>query len=127
MSAKVTIYKNRMVELNKAAIRALEMTAEAIHTEVVQAQVIPFRMGHLQNDSTFVDTTDSDKGHVDLVSSTPYARRLYFHPEYNFNRVENPDAGGLWFAPWLPGGAKEDFAQKAFARLYKQEAGDAIK
>ena len=34
---------------------ALEQTAEALHTEVVQAQVMPFDTGHLQNeDATFV-------------------------------------------------------------------------
>ena len=127
MSCKVTLFKQRLDALDEAAVRALEKTAEAIHTKVVQAQVIPFRKGYLQNDSTFVDTHDSKNGHVDLVSSKPYARRLYYHPEYNCNKVDNPNAGGKWFDPWLPGGEHEDYAQKAFARLYKREAGDAVK
>lgn len=27
--------------------------------------------------------------------STPYARRLYYHPEYNFNQA--PERGAYWF------------------------------
>lgn len=29
--------------------------------------------------------------------STPYARRLYYNPQYNFSTDINPNAGGLWF------------------------------
>lgn len=27
----------------------------------------------------------------------PYARRLYYNPQYNFRKDKNPNAGGLWF------------------------------
>ena len=121
--AKITINHVALRRLDKAAIPALEKTGEALHTEVVQAQVIPFDQGHLQNDSTFVDTRQSALGYVALVSSTPYARRLYYHPEYNFQTKENPNAKGKWFEDWVPGGEHEDFAQKAFEKLYRQEAG----
>lgn len=79
--------------------------------------------GNLQNDSTFVDDTGAENGTVYLVSDTPYARRLYFHPEYHFNKSENPDAGGKWLAPYLPGGKKQNFAQQTFNKFYKEEAG----
>lgn len=113
----------RIRQLNAAAVTALEKTAEALHTEVVQAQVMPFGIGHLQNESTFVDYSESGQGRVTIVTSTPYARRLYFHPEYNFSTKENPNARGKWFDDWLPGGAKADWAKKAFAALYRREAG----
>jgi hypothetical protein len=122
-NCKVTIMTEKLEELDAAAIRALEKTAEMIHTEVEQAQVMPFRKGHLQDESTFVDTSASAQGHVDLVSSTPYARRLYYHPEYSFNREENPNAGAAWFAPWAEGGEHEDLAAVTFAALFKREAG----
>lgn len=102
---------------------ALEQTAEALHTEVVQAQVFPFDTGNLQNESTFVDKSESETGRVSLVSSTPYARRLYFHPEYHFQTHENPNARGEWFEDWLPGGKYEDFCRKAFAKIYRRLAG----
>lgn len=113
----------RIRELTQAAVTALEMTAEALHTEVVQAQVMPFDGGNLQNESTFVDYKESKQGKVTMVSSTPYARRLYYHPEYNFQTDENPFAGGEWYEPWLPGGISQDFAKNAFKRLYKRVGG----
>ena len=69
-------------QLTDAQITALEHTAEALRTDVEQAQVFPFDTGNLQNDSNFVDTEQSSKGTVSLVNATPYARRLYYHPEY---------------------------------------------
>lgn len=59
---KIKLNHAALRKLDQAAIRALEQTAEAIHTEIVQAQVIPFRTGHLQNDSTFVDCSRSAPG-----------------------------------------------------------------
>jgi hypothetical protein len=84
---------------------------------------MPFRTGNLQNESTFVDTLESSRGKVALVSQTPYARRLYYHPEYHFSTAENPNAGGEWYRPYMLGGAKADFPREAFKKLYKQEAG----
>lgn len=123
VTSKVTINKTKIKQLNQAAITALEQTAEALHTEVVQAQVVPRDTGALQNESTFVDTSKSNQGKVSIVSSTPYARRLYYHPEYNFNHYENIAAGGKWFDPWLPGGTKEDFCKKAFKKRFRRLSG----
>ena len=125
MQVKSTVKLNmaRINELSQAAVRALELTAEALHTEVVQAQVMPFDTGHLEEDATFVDYSNSQNGKVTLVSSTPYARRQYYHPEYNFQTKENPNAKGKWLDDWLPGGNEADFAPNAFKRLYKKEAG----
>lgn len=122
---------NSKVKLNMPAIRklsqaqktALEQTAEALHTEVVQAQVIPRDTGNLQGESFFVDTSDSTSGKVSLVHGTPYARRMYFHPEYNFSKDENPNARGRWFEDWQPGGRHADFAIKAFRELYRRLSG----
>ena len=144
----------RIRELTDAQIAALEETAEALHTEVVQAQVMPFddpqvvktkvygkrgqfakngreykgRIkeevvhggGHLQNESTFLDLSQSAHGKVSIVSSTPCARRLYFHPEYHFDKGENPNARGEWYKDWLPGGSKADFAEEAFKEHYRR-------
>ena len=81
-------------KLTEMQVEALEQTAEALHTEVIQAQVFPRDTGNLQNESTFVDTSESKQGKVSLVSTTPYARKLYFHPEYHFHTDENPNAKG---------------------------------
>lgn len=123
VTSSVKLNWGRIHQLTQAAVTALEQTAEALHTEVVQAQVMPFETGCLQNENTFVDYSKSAQGQVALVSSTPYARRLYYHPEYHFQTDENPFAGGAWLEPWLPGGLNQDFAQRAFRRFYKRASG----
>lgn len=125
MRVKSTVKLNmsRIKELTQAAVTALELTGEALHTEVVQAQVFPFDTGNLQNESTFVDTKESSRGKVSIVSSTPYARRLYYHPEYTFHTDENPNARGEWYEDWLPGGSEEKFALEAFKKFYKKVGG----
>ncbi len=119
----IKINTQRLRELSQAQVTALEKTAEALHTEVVQAQVMPFDTGNLQNDNTFVDYTYRKIGRARIVSTIRYARRLYFHPEYHFQTYENPFAGGEWFNPWLSGGLYQDFAQTAFKKLYRRESG----
>lgn len=125
MQVKSTIKLNmtKIRHLTQASIIALERTAEALHTEVIQAQVMPFDTGHMQEDSFFVDYSDSELGRVSLVVSTRYARRLYYHPEYNFQKSENPFAGGRWYEPWLPGWANQDFCQRVFKKFYKKAGG----
>ena len=39
----------------------------------------------------------SQVGNGLLIWDTPYARRLYYNPQYNFSKDKNPNAGGLWF------------------------------
>ncbi len=107
-------------QLTQTQIKALEETAEALHTEVVQAQVIPFDSSNLQNNSTFVDYTNVQTGRAVLSSTAPYARRLYFHPEYHFDKGENPNARGKWYEDWLQGGKHQDFCQKAFVESYRR-------
>lgn len=122
-SSRIKINQGIIRELSQAAVEALEETAEALHTEVIQAQVMPFRTGNLQNESTFVDYSHSTRGRVSLISSTPYARRLYFHPEHHFDTEENPNARGEWYEDWLPGGKKEKFVPDTFKNLYRRNAG----
>lgn len=123
VNSTVNFNFGKIQQLCDAQITALEQTAEALHTEVVQAQVMPRDTGTLQNESTFVDKSKSSQGTVSIVSSTPYARRLYYHPEYHFQTHENPNAKGEWYEDWLLGGKHEDFCQEAFKRLYRRLAG----
>jgi hypothetical protein len=113
----------KIKKLTLAQVTALEQTAEALHTEVVQAQVFPRDTGNLQNESTFVDYSESTSGKVTIVSATPYARRLYFHPEYHFRKTENPKAKGKWYNDWLPGGKNSDFAADAYKKIYRRLTG----
>ena len=125
LNAKSVIKLNKGVinKLNKAAIVSLEQTADAIQSDIKQAGIMPFDKGTLQNTATFVDYDGSSKGEVQIVSSTPYARRLYYHPEYNFNTAENVNASGKWFEDYLPKGKKQNFAVETFKELYRRNGG----
>lgn len=114
--------KGVLRQLDRAVVTAIEQTAEAVKTEVIAANVMPFDSGTMQNESTSIDTTLSHKGKVAITSDTPYSRRLYFHPEYNFKQDKNPNARGRWYDPWIDG-EKKTFAMKAFKRLYKRLTG----
>lgn len=113
----------KISRLSQAQVTALEETAEALHTEVIQAQVFPRDTGTLQNESTYVDTSESGRGKVSIVSTAPYARRLYFHPEYHFHTDANPNAKGKWYEDWLPGGTEADFCANAFKQIYRRLTG----
>ena len=117
VTSRVELNMSVLAMLDGAQYTALAQTADATLTELRDRGVMPFDTGNLQNDSTFVD--DSQKTTVSIVSSTPYARRLYFHPEYNFRRGNNPNAGGKWFDGFL----NDDFIQKTFAQLLKRLGG----
>lgn len=123
VSSKVKLNMPKIRQLSQAQVAALEQTGEALHTEVVQAQVFPRDTGNLQNESTFVDYSQSRSGKVSLVSTTPYARRLYFHPEYRFQKSENPNAKGEWYEDWVPGGKESEFAINAYKKLYRRLGG----
>lgn len=133
-NSTVKLNMGKIRSLNKAAVRALEQTAEELHTEVVQAQVMPRDTGAMQNESTFVDDSQSQYGKVSLVTTTPYVRRLYYHPEYNFHQEKwvddngkehegNANARGKWLEPWMEKGIHKDFCRKKFAELYRRNAG----
>lgn len=117
VSSRVELNVSVLNALDNAQYEALAMTADATLTELRDRQTMPFDTGNLQNDSTFVDDSQRDK--VSIVSSTPYARRLYFHPEYNYRRGNNASAGGKWFDSFL----NDDFIASAFAKLMKQIGG----
>lgn len=117
VTSRVELNYSVLNMLDNAQFEALAQTADATLTELRDRQVMPFDTGNLQNDSTFVDDSQRDK--VSIVSSTPYARRLYFHPEYNYRRGNNASAGGKWFESFL----NDDFIANAYARLLKQRGG----
>ena len=108
----------KVKQINAQSIEALLKTADALKTDLIQSQTMPFDTGALQNRSTFVDESQSKQGIVKVVSDTPYARRLYFHPEYNFRQDKNPNAGGMWFEPYI-NGDKKDFVKNTFKTFMK--------
>jgi len=125
----VKINPSLISDIKEKAVRALVDTAKALQTEVVQAEVVPRMDGTLQGESFFVDFSESWEGRVSLVHSEPYARRLYYHPEYHFHRGVwtdskgrnhhgNPNAKGKWFEDWTDG----QFVADTFQKFLEMEA-----
>lgn len=97
--------------IRREAMDAALETVSALRGEVITAQVMPFDTGEMQDDSTTVQQrVEGDDIHTALLTDTPYARKMYYHPEYNFQQApKNENAQGLWLSSWLPGGANESF------------------
>lgn len=102
--------------------KALEMTGAELVRDLRDSHTLPRREGQLTA-QTFVDRSDSGEGTVRVVSDTPYARRLYYHPEFNFRKEPNEAAGAQWFEPYKKGGAKASFASAAFGRFLGRGLG----
>lgn len=117
VSSRITLDMGVLNMIDNARYDALAMTADATLTELRDRQVMPFDTGNMQNDSTFID--DSQKDKVSIVTTSPQARRLYFHPEYNFRRNNNSRAGGKWFESFL----NDSFIVDAFCKLMKMRGG----
>ena len=119
--------------IQKAVEIAAIKTAEALKGEIINEQVMPNDNGNLQGGGTYangvsvkgnevLNLSDGNEVHVVLANSAPQARRLYFHPEYDFQKINNPNARGKWLQPWIDGEHK-DFVQETFIRIYKKETG----
>lgn len=100
--------------LENAMPIALEQAGEAVRGNLIESKTMPFDVGTLQNDNTFLAPVVGLKTRI--ITTGPQARRLYFHPEYNFQKGKNPNAGGRWLDPYLPGGAKQEVFRNAYAK-----------
>lgn len=109
--------------LEAAAKRAFELTVRAVVSDIKTSGYVPKNTGMLE-DSGFAEI-DVEKMVAKIIFDTPYARRLYWHPEYNFRTDKNPAAGGLWMHPYIDG-EKAEFVEENFARFLKQESGGLI-
>lgn len=128
VKVKATFVANNqnIKSLEQAQKRALKRTGEALRTEVISMQVTPKDKGILEDDNSFIDESQLEKLVISLVYDTPYARRLYWHPEYNFRKDRNPNAQGKWLESFITG-EKKDWIKNTFMTFFKQEAKGLIK
>lgn len=120
MKTQSKINTSALKTINKDAIDSLIKTAMALKTDLQQSQTMPFDTGELQNNQTFVDDSESASGKVSVITDAPQARRLYFHPEYNFQKTNNANAGGMWFEPYIDGN-KKDFVPNTFKQFMRSK------
>jgi len=124
MKIKVTVTLNEanIKKIEQAAINALPLTMMAMKTEVNNMQVVPKETGALEESA--VESVAEGKGF--LSYNTPYARRLYYHPEYNFRKDKNPNAQGRWLDSFIHG-PKKDWLAETFGKFLKRLSGGVIK
>lgn len=115
VSVKIDNVKiNKLIEAHK---KALEMTADAVLSDIKTSAVVPKDTSMLE-DSAFVDRTELMNSIARIVFDTPYARRLYWHPEYNFRHDKNPNAKGKWLDDYLYG-EKKEFIKDTYSKFFK--------
>lgn len=119
MEITIKLDKQAMQALEMAAVKSAEATMEQVYSDIVSSETMPFDVGDMQNSQTFVAVDDNK---VSLVTGSSQARRLYYHPEYNFQQGKNANAGGEWLEPYISGD-KKDFIPETFAELFKKETG----
>ena len=100
--------------------RALGLVAEVLQDDIREEMIVPRKTGALQGEKFYIDRSEIRKGIVSLAHTGPYARRLYYHPEYNFNREFNVNAQALWFRPWMKGGEYESRPQQILMAILKR-------
>lgn len=113
--------KSQLRKLTKAQERTAILAMEALKTEIAKDEVVPKQTGTLEESATLVIKA-LNKGQVRITYDTPYARRLYYHPEYDFRKDKNANAKGLWLEDYIDG-EKKDFLGNTYAQLYRREAG----
>jgi hypothetical protein len=125
---KVTVKMDKVAlgKIKAAQIQAFRATATKIKGEKIDSQEIPFNKGTLQNVYTDIDDTAATKGQIVISSKGPYAQRLYYNPQFNFNHEFNANAKGEWWEDWLTGKNK-DRANKIFEYFYKKYSGGVVK
>lgn len=110
-----------IAKIREAVGAAAEEALEATYSNLVKSKTMPFDNGDMQNNQTFVAQTV--EGAV-LITGSPQARRLYYHPEYNFKQSEgaNGTRGAKWLEPYISGD-KKDFVKTEFAKALGKRLG----
>lgn len=115
------------IKLDRQAIRQIENavresaveTMEKLHKDLKESETMPFDSGDMQNNQTFIETNENG---ISLITGSPQARRLYYHPEYHFQQGHNDNAGAKWLEPYISGD-KKDFVRTEFTKIFKEKSG----
>ncbi|HHY42980.1 MAG TPA: hypothetical protein GX514_09110 [Thermoanaerobacterales bacterium] len=114
--------KKNIKVLEKAIKAAFPETLEAMKTEINNMQVVPKETGNLEE--SVKTGVEGNKGYISY--NTPYARRLYFNPQYNFRTDKNPNAQGRWLDTFIHG-PKRQWLVQTFAELMRRHSQGVIR
>lgn len=123
-NVKIEMNQSIMNLLKDAADRALELTAEAIISDLVSRAVIPKDTGELER-SHFV--TKVNNMAYQVVSSSVYSRRWYFNLDgATFQKTKNQNAQDHWMDYYLYGEGKK-WIINTYMNFWKKESRGIIK
>lgn len=117
IEVNIKLDNQKIAKLEEACLKALEMTAEAVLSDIRTSAVVPKDTGELER-SGFVDLSEIKNSIARIIFDTPYARRLYWHPEYNFRTDKNVNAKGKWMEDYLSG-EKKQFVIDTYSKFLK--------
>ena len=124
MKVQIKLDHNAIRKIENAAHKAAVETMELLRKDLLDSETMPFAGGDMQNNQTFVavegeDTVNGEDIYsVSLITGSPQARRLYYHPEYQFQQGHNDNAGALWLEPYISGN-KKNFIKDEFEKNLK--------
>ena len=143
MGVKIELDSHAIAKISEAMKKSAQSTIHQLDEHLKNnSMTMPFDSGNMQNGGTYVyvrkdgttkqgesvkgneivDFSEGDTIHITLTNDAPQARRLYYHPEYNFQQGYNPNAGAYWLAPYLKGGEQEHFIEDTYSECLKKEA-----
>lgn len=114
---KVNLDKQKIAKIQNAMDKALEMTADAIISDIIRRGVTPKDNGDLERDHF----TEKVKEFVYRINnSRPYARRWYFNIEgVTFQKTKNPNAQDHWMDYYLDGEGLQ-FVIDTYTKFFKE-------
>lgn len=124
MKIEIKLDKQAIKNIENAAKAAASEAMEKLRKDLLDSETMPFDTGDMQNNQTFVSVegeetiNGEDTYSVSLVTGSPQARRLYYHPEYQFQQGHNDNAGALWLEPYI-NGDKKDFVKQEYIKALK--------
>lgn len=114
---------------NECADKALELTAEAIKSDIISRKVTPKDTGELER-SGFVEKV-KDMVYA-IIFDTPYARRWYFNlpnedgKKATFQQTKNTNAKDHWMDYYLTDEKGIQWLKDTYATFLKQVSGGII-
>lgn len=139
-NVKVKLNNDVMEKLNKSADRAMELTANAIVSDIVSRAVVPKDVGTLERGNDAIKSGYVEKINdmvYAIIYNTSYARRWYFnlpftdvngkeHKPATFQKTKNANAQDHWMEFYFDGEGKQ-FVIDTFMKFWREESGGIIK
>lgn len=138
MGIEIKLDVQAIKAIEDASVKSAEVAMEQVRADLVSSMTLPADTYVLQNGGQYVNDPKEYQGykndksiiefqndkeiHVALVNDVPQARRLYYHPEYHFQKGNNPNAGAAWLEPYITG-SKKDLAKNEFVAEFKKRTG----